>query len=485
MDELRRLDLNQAALDEPPAEPASSAASDVPVPANGEPAAIPPIMLPRTAVASDFESASPPTTTSTAAPPAPDAPAAASPPLSQQESNSPLADATPVGRPAVQLAAPVPHPLYRIVWLLCALAGLVLLTAILPPFAERMQFALTRGRQRAEFEEARRGLGELPLAQLSKAYQLVSLKVGPSVVHINLAGPALSAEATEPLGGRRGMQRRFEGQGSGVIVDPEGYIVTNRHVVVGSRDIQVKLSDGRVVRARIVGVDALTDLAVLKVDADNLIAAQWGDSDQLEVGALVWALGSPFGLERSVTFGILSAKHRSDTAGSPYQDFLQTDAAVNPGNSGGPLVDVTGRVVGINTAIVGEAYQGISFSIPSRVARPVYERLRSQGHVQRGWLGVQPEPLTMEMAAELGLPDTRGALIAALAENSGGSPARQAGLQVGDVVIRWDGKPIDNPADLFMNVGLTEIGRAVEVTVVRRGRQETLTVVVGARSEQS
>lgn len=380
-----------------------------------------------------------------------------------------------------------PSPLQRFLWLACAIAGLTLLAQLLPPFVERMQYALTRGRQRAEYETATVQLPNSPLAELSKASQLVSRKVGPSVVHINLASlPAyreLSGNEPEDRAPGTPPRRRFEGQGSGVIMDAEGYIVTNRHVVVGSRDIQVKLGDGRVVPARIIGVDRLTDLAVLKIDADRLIAAEWGDSGHLEVGAMVWALGSPFGLERSITFGILSAKHRADSTGNPYQDFLQTDAAVNPGNSGGPLVDTAGRVVGINTAIVGESYQGISFAIPSRVARDVYERLRRQGRVRRGWLGVQPEAVTLEMAERLGIPQPQGALIVALADINGTSPAREAGLQVGDVVIRWNNEPINTPADLFARVGMTEIGREVEVVVIREGSERTLPVVVGERSD--
>ena len=377
--------------------------------------------------------------------------------------------------------------MYRFLWLACALGGLMLLTYLLPPFVERMQYALTRGRQRAEYEVAADRLSDSPLAELSKASQLVSMRVGPSVVHINLASLPRRAETQGQAHGEgtRAVPppRHYEGQGSGVIMDAEGYIMTNRHVVVGSRDIQVKLGDGRVVPGRIVGVDRLTDLAVLKVDADNLLAADWGDSGRLDVGAMVWALGSPFGLERSITFGILSAKHRADTAGNPYQDFLQTDAAVNPGNSGGPLVDSHGRVIGINTAIVGESYQGISFAIPSRVARDVYDRIRRQGHVQRGWLGVQPEAVTQAVARQLGISEPRGALIAALAENAEGSPAKNAGLRVGDVVIRWNDQPINSPADLFMRVGMTAIGRQVDIVVIRDGAEQTLAVVVGERSD--
>src|SRR5690606_6488902 len=156
----------------------------------------------------------------------------------------------------------------------------------------------------------------------------------------------------------------------------------------------------RRVTGEVVSMDPETDLAVIRVDAGNLIAADWGDSDRTDVGALVWAVGSPFGLERTITSGILSAKHRAGLAGTPYQDFLQTDAAVNPGNSGGPLVNAQGNVVGVNTAIVGDAYQGISFAVPSNVAREVYERLRGDGEVRRGWLGVALDSITEDRAKE-------------------------------------------------------------------------------------
>ena len=166
----------------------------------------------------------------------------------------------------------------------------------------------------------------------------------------------------------------------------------------------------------------------MKVQADNLIAADWGDSDALETGALVWAVGSPFGLRHSITFGIVSAKNRGDSAGSAYQDFLQTDAAVNPGNSGGPLVDSRGRVVGINTAIVGDTYQGISFAVPSLIAKQVYQRLKSDGHIARGWLGVAPQELTDELRSQVGLNDTQGVYVAAVINRPQlPSPAANAG----------------------------------------------------------
>ena len=194
-------------------------------------------------------------------------------------------------------------------------------------------------------------------------------------------------------------------------MDAAGYVLTNNHVIRGASSIQVSLADGRKVKAMVIGRDGATDLAVLKIDADGLVPATFGDSESAETGALVWAVGSPFGLERTVTYGILSASTAQGLAGNPSQDFLQTDAAVNPGNSGGPLVDSSGQVIGINTAIVGDAYQGISFAIPSNVAQEIYERIK----VGRGWLGVQMGAMDEVRAHAAGMKETTGVYIAAFA----------------------------------------------------------------------
>jgi serine protease Do len=197
---------------------------------------------------------------------------------------------------------------------------------------------------------------------------------------------------------------------------------------------------------------------------------------------MVWAVGSPFGLERSVTSGILSAKNRAGLAGTAYQNFLQTDTAVNPGNSGGPLVNADGRVIGVNTAIVGDVYQGISFAIPSNVAREVYERLRDDGSVTRGWLGVQLEPMTEQHAKDLGLPDAKGAYIADVVNQAnGGSPAAKAGIQAGDVVLKWNEQAVIGPADLSNLVAKTPVGSSATVLIVRDGQERTLSVTVGVR----
>ena len=391
------------------------------------------------------------------------------------------ADVSPADAARIQLAWA------KLVWLLSFLAVALTMAYLVPFAAEQTQYAITRGKQRAEYEIASEKLSGSPLEQLSSAYQMISQRVGPSVVHINTLGPVQPSISTLQLPGSSMIPRRspLDGQGSGFVVDPEGYIVTNYHVVREAREIRVALSDGRRVVGQVVGVDPETDLAVIRVDAGKLIAADWGDSDETDVGALVWAVGSPFGLERSITSGILSAKHRAGLAGTPYQDFLQTDAAVNPGNSGGPLVNARGGVVGVNTAIVGDAYQGISFAVPSNVAREVYERLRGDGEVRRGWLGVALDSITRERAEELGVQEGLGAIVAQVVKDGAkDSPASAAGILVGDIVLRWNDAPIKGPASLSNLVARTEVGTKAQVVLLRAGEEMIVEVAVGERPRQ-
>jgi S1-C subfamily serine protease len=288
------------------------------------------------------------------------------------------------------------------------------------------------------------------LNDLELASRLIATRVEPSVVSIFRPGSM----------GRNG-------QGSGVIVDEDGYIITNYHVVSEADAIQVQLSDGRRVPASIVGADPMTDLAVLKVDASNLIAAQWGDSDELQVGDLVWALGSPYGLDHSLTFGIVSAKGRrsgSRFTRSPYQEYLQTDAAVNPGNSGGPLVNIEGRIVGINAAIFGDSYQGISFAIPSGLAREKYEQLRTNGWIERAWLGVVPREVPDSIRGQFGLGFGEGVFVAHVQEDG---PADRAGIRRGDVILRWNEHPATDPTLLSREIAATQIGSTAKVALVR------------------
>ena len=259
-----------------------------------------------------------------------------------------------------------------------------------------------------------------------------------------------------------------------------GYILTNAHVVKDARAIEIVLHDRRSYMATQVGKsDVPNDLAVLKIDAPDLIPADWGDSDDLEVGSIVWAIGSPYGLEQSVTSGIVSAKNRFDES-NPQQSLLQTDAAVNPGNSGGPLVNAEGKVVGINTAIYGDKFQGISFAVPSVVAKWVYEQITSKGFVNRGRLGVRPLPVFQRDVDRLGLPDIDGAMIQFVEEKS---PSAAAGLRRYDVIRKWDGKPITTYGNLYRFVAMTEPNQTVQVELIRDGQLYQVDVTPEAWSE--
>jgi serine protease Do len=360
------------------------------------------------------------------------------------------------------------------------------LAVVTPWFVERAQYAWTYGREKARVQVAREYLQQARLDQLSQTFRRVSDSVAPSVVHIRTTDTG-SVPARDFIGLPMESSGAYtlQGQGSGVIVDEEGYIVTNHHVIKSADpagpdpEIEVQLSDGRRKPARVVGHDALTDLAVLKIDASKLLAAPWGSSDDLEPGDFVWALGSPFGLDHSVTFGIVSAKGRRELVGSAYQDYLQTDVAVNPGNSGGPLIDVRGQIVGINTAIVGSAYQGVSFAIPSRVARKVYEQIKANGSVERGWLGVQPADLTDELARMLKLEPGSGAVLVKVQPNT---PAASAGLRSGDVITGWAGSPVKSRAELMLAIADTPAESEVEVHLLRDQRPQTVKVLVGRRT---
>jgi serine protease Do len=351
---------------------------------------------------------------------------------------------------------------------------------IVPYFIERVQYAATRGEQMARADVARAQLAEMPEA--NQRFRLVAQSVAPSVVGITteqVGGGGLMDEwSTDP---------RFQtrGEGSGVIVDDSGYVVTNFHVIKGANSVRVELADGRTInRVEVVGVHPLTDLAVLKIRAGGITAAPWGDSDELQVGDEVLAVGNPFGFDRTVTAGIVSAKDRREVLDradqyARYKEYLQTDAAVNPGNSGGPLVNLKGEVVGINTAIVGPTFQGISFAIPSRLAKEVYDKLKAG--VAPGWLGVGLTDLDEQAAAQLGLEEVRGALVVRVLEDS---PAQRARLWEGDVIIEWNGQRIADQTELSRSVARTEPGSRAKVTVIRDRRRQQLSVTVGKRPPQ-
>ena len=264
-------------------------------------------------------------------------------------------------------------------------------------------------------------------------------------------------------------QRREEALGSGVIVSPDGYILTNNHVIAKATDIKVVLADRREFKARLIGTDSKTDIAVLKVDATDLPVIPLGDSTTMKAGNFVLAVGNPFGLNQTVTMGIVSATGRGGLGIEDYEDFIQTDAAINPGNSGGALVDVNGNLVGINTAILSGSggNQGVGFAIPVNLARQVMDQILKHGKVIRGYLGVQIQDLTPEMAKAFGLNFTSGALVADVAPDS---PAGRAGIRRGDVISALDGKPIDE-RQLQLQVSMMRLGTTVRLTVWRDGRQ--------------
>jgi serine protease Do len=281
---------------------------------------------------------------------------------------------------------------------------------------------------------------------------------------------------------RPAQPRRAMSLGSGFIIDPAGYIVTNNHVIADAEEIKVRLHDDTELKATVVGRDDKTDLALLKVEAKApLPAVTWGDSDKARIGDWVLAIGNPFGLGGSVTAGILSARQRDINAG-PYDDFLQTDASINRGNSGGPMFNVDGEVIGINTAIFSPSggSVGIGFAIPSNLARNVIEQLRQYGHPRRGWLGVRIQSVTDELAEGMHLENTHGALIANVTD---GGPAAKAGIQQGDVVIRFDGRPVDEMRKLPRMVAETPIEKQVDVVVWRKGKELILKVTLGELDE--
>jgi serine protease Do len=283
-------------------------------------------------------------------------------------------------------------------------------------------------------------------------------------------------EPSEPRGPRMG------GQGSGVIVSTDGYILTNNHVIDNAREVTVTLPDKREFKGKIVGTDPKTDLAVVKIEADHLPTLAWGDASQLQVGEYVLAVGNPFGLNSTVTLGIVSAVGRGHMGITQYEDFIQTDAAINPGNSGGALVNTKGELVGINTAIFSQTggYQGVGFAVSSTMSKPIYESLVKTGTVVRGYLGIGIQDLNQDLAKSFGIKDAKGALVSDVKEDS---PADQAGLKQGDVIIKYQGTPVEDAVVLQRLVTRTTVGSKVPVTVMRDGRERDLTITVGAQPE--
>ena len=330
------------------------------------------------------------------------------------------------------------------------------------------------------------------LRAMEDAFVAVVQHVMPAVVNVSTtpgkeAGPEgpRTEERFREFFGPEFFERFFRGRppreqarssGSGVIVDPAGYILTNNHVVENAADIQVRLSDQRRFPAKLVGRDPKTDLAVLKIEAPApLPVAELGDSDRLRIGQWAIAIGNPFGLDRTVTLGIISATGRMRLGVSQFENFIQTDASINPGNSGGPLLNLDGKVVGINTAIVATG-QGIGFSIPINMAKEVMAQLIKGGRVVRGWLGIVIQDLSDELAAGFGVAPRSGVLVADVMKDS---PAEAAGLRAGDIVVEFGGQATREVPELQRRVAATPPGQPVPLTVVREKKQERLTVKLG------
>lgn len=339
---------------------------------------------------------------------------------------------------------------------------------------------------------------ELPeFTELVKAY-------GPTVVNISTTQKQLPLEQKLPdgmripegtpfddfrrhffgEGGRQWPQPRQEGSlGSGFIISDDGYVLTNHHVVKNAGEIIVRLQDRRELEAKLIGSDERSDIALLKIEADDLPVAKIGSEKDLKVGEWVLAIGSPFGFDHSVTAGIVSAKDRS-LPGDPYVSFIQTDVAINPGNSGGPLFNLNGEVVGINSQIYSRTggFMGLSFAIPMSIAMNVVKQLRTQGEVTRGWLGVQVQDVTRELAESFGMRRPHGALVARVLSDS---PAEVAGFRVGDVIVKFNDHNVETSSGLPPLVGMTPIDESVRVVVIRKKRQVFLTVRIGKLSAEA
>src|SRR5437867_3381850 len=351
-------------------------------------------------------------------------------------------------------------------------------------------FSLTKGTQPQIWTEQPATSTPAPTVQ-APDWVKIGRDLKPAVVNVSAkrTEPAMS-EMQGPSGEETPFDRYFKdyfgsrpkrharAMGSGFIINPNGYIVTNNHVVEGATQITVKLSDGRELPGKVIGRDSKTDIALLKVEATGLTVIPLGDSSASQVGEPVMAIGNPFGLEQTVTTGIVSATGRAIGAG-PYDDFIQTDASINPGNSGGPLINARGQAIGINTAIFSQSggSVGIGFAIPMTLAKNVVTQLADSGKVTRGWLGVGIQPVTPDIAKSLGRAETTGVLVASVSE---GSPAEKAGLKAGDIITEYDGRKVERASDLPRAVAGTPVGRDVRLGVVRDGTPMTLTAKVAA-----
>jgi len=326
------------------------------------------------------------------------------------------------------------------------------------------------------------------IIETSKAFSEIASAVSPSVVNISTT-KVMKREAPQfsddpffdffsPFRNFK-MPKKWKEQslGSGVIVSADGYIITNNHVIEQADEIRVTLFDKRSFKAKMIGADNKTDIAVVKIDADNLRAVPWGDSDRLQVGEFVLAIGNPYGLSHTVTMGIISAVGRANVGIADYEDFIQTDAAINPGNSGGPLTNINGEIIGINTAIFSRSggYQGIGFAVPSNMAKLVMSQLVEKGKVTRGWLGVTIQEMTPELAQKFGIKSEKGALVGDIAK---GSPAEKSGIKRGDIILEYNGKKITDVGSLRNMVAQSRVGSEIQIIILRGGKEYSVKVAI-------
>ena len=297
-------------------------------------------------------------------------------------------------------------------------------------------------------------------------------------------GPSGPRGFRGPQGPGEPREHRGGGQGSGVIVSPDGYILTNNHVIDGARTVTITLPDKREFTGKIIGADPKTDLAVVKIEGQNLPTVSWGDATKLQVGEYVLAVGNPFGLNSTVTLGIVSALGRGRMGITQYEDFIQTDAAINPGNSGGALVNTRGELVGINTAIFSQTggYQGVGFAVPTSMSKPIYDSLVKNGKVVRGFLGVSIQDLNQELAKSFSLKDAKGALVSDVKDDG---PAGQAGLKQGDIITTYLGVPVEDAVSLQRQVTKTAVGTKVTIRVIRDGHEKDVTVTIGEQPDST
>jgi serine protease Do len=331
------------------------------------------------------------------------------------------------------------------------------------------------------------------LTQLSDAQSEVAALATPSVVNISTTRVVRSRDEVPSDLFDDPFFRRFFGDqlpqknapkehkeqslGSGVVVSEDGYIVTNNHVIEKAQEIKVLLSNKRDYQAKLIGADPKTDIAVIKIDAKGLTALPWGDSNKLRVGEVVFAIGNPFGLNQTVTMGMISAVGRANVGIADYEDFIQTDAAINPGNSGGALINAQGELIGINTAILSRTggYQGIGFAVPSSMARQVMDSLVKYKKVVRGWLGVSIQEVTSDLAEEFGVKDLKGALVSGVMK---GSPAEKAGIKQGDVILEYNGRTVEDTGHLRNMVSQSPIGAKERVKILRQKKEIETEVVI-------